>query len=76
MTNQVSGVVLLLMTSLRQTYNAKMDSSTHPDAFVTMLDETPKEGSKMYSAALQAILKGKKRFGKTRQNAENNKLLI
>ena len=58
MTNQVSGVVLLLMTSLRQTYNAKTDSSTHPDAYVTMLDETPKDGSKMYSAALQAILKG------------------
>lgn len=61
MTNQVSGVVLLLMTALRQTYEgqgkAKMEAN---ETHVSILDEgrSKLEASKLYSSALQAILKG------------------
>ena len=55
MTNQVSGVVLLLMTALRQTYNSnKTDADKDSSAYVTILDEgRSKEASKLYSSALQ-----------------------
>ena len=68
MTNQVSGVVLLLMTSLRQTYSGDkkelLDSSSKETSggnltFISILDSGGLEGQgKLYSAALQAILKG------------------
>ena len=55
MTNQVSGVVLLLMTALRQTYDSnKTDADKDSSAYVTILDEgRSKEASKLYSSALQ-----------------------
>ena len=55
MTNQVSGVILLLMTALRQTYDGpKSDIGKDSSAYVTILDEgRSKEASKLYSSALQ-----------------------
>ena len=65
MTNRVSGVILLLMTSLRQTYSGdKKDDhpkerSTTNETFISILDGGAGESKgKLYSAALQAILKG------------------
>ena len=66
MTNQVSGVILLLMTSLRQTYSGdKKDDhpkerSTTNETFISILDGggAGESKGKLYSAALQAILKG------------------
>jgi nuclear pore complex protein Nup205 len=67
MTNQVSGVVLVLMASLRQTYGKTKKTSEdggggRQDAYVTILDDTTRiissASSRLYSAALQAILKG------------------
>ena len=66
MTNQVSGVILLLMTSLRQTYSGDKkddhpkDRSTINETFISILDGggAGESKGKLYSAALQAILKG------------------
>ena len=67
MTNQVSGVILLLMTSLRQTYsgdnkkdNDPKESNSNNETFISILDGGGAGDSKgkLYSAALQAILKG------------------
>ena len=57
MTNQVSGVILLLLTALRQTYegsNKKDSVGQNPEAYVTILDQSrAKETSRLYSSALQ-----------------------
>ena len=67
MTNQVSGVVLLLMTALRQTYSGKnkkdlTSNDRNNETFISILDAGNDLGGetqgKLYSAALQAILKG------------------
>ncbi len=57
MTNQVSGVILLLMTALRQTYDGcKRDGNKDSTFYVTILDEgRSKEASKLYSSALQVM---------------------
>ena len=65
--NQVSGVVLLLLAALRQTYSVSVDTAMiMGESYVSLLDATPAAGStsrtparpKVYSAALQVILKG------------------
>ena len=68
--NPVSGVVILLLVSLRQTYNASTETRNQTEAYVSILDslQSLKSGgreqassgptSRMYSTALQVILKG------------------
>ena len=63
--NQVSGVVLLLLAALRQTYadddGGAEDASGEDGNYVTLLDAGKKdEGKKsvVYSSALHVILKG------------------
>ncbi len=67
--NQVSGVVLLLLTALMQTYDNPDDAlnpasgvSSKPDNYISMLDSTrtsqQRQKTTVYSTALQVILKG------------------